>query len=83
LNHGAVTGADTVVRRAVPRSAATSKKSKNGTLSGLLATVNELPTATVLAVAVALLCVIGLVMVGLRLFGDIHLRLRQSMGHPH
>jgi cell division protein FtsW len=37
---------------------------KKRTPSGLVATVAELPTATVLGVVVALLCVIGLVMVG-------------------
>jgi cell division protein FtsW len=37
---------------------------KKRTPSGLVATIAELPTATVLVVVVALLCVIGLVMVG-------------------
>src|ERR1019366_6612895 len=48
-------------RGAVPRSGGTTGKRSS---SGLVATVEELPTGTVLAVVVALLCVIGLVMVG-------------------
>jgi cell division protein FtsW len=47
-------------RSLVPGRRATRKRAP----SGLAATVAELPTGTVLAVVVALLCVIGLVMVG-------------------
>ena len=47
--------------RLVPR---TRPGSKRRSPSGLAATIAELPTGTVLAVVVALLCVIGLVMVG-------------------
>ncbi len=47
--------------RLVPR---TRTGSKRRSPSGLAATISELPTGTVLAVIVGLLCVIGLVMVG-------------------
>ena len=62
----AVSGAAPTVERAVPRLVARTKRwSRWGrSSSGLAATISELPTGTVLAVIVGLLCVIGLVMVG-------------------
>ena len=51
-------------REARPHTKAPPKKARGPRPAGLVATIHELPTATVLAVAVALLCVIGLVMVG-------------------
>jgi cell division protein FtsW len=63
----------TATRRLAPRPAATtaSKKATTGqrqkgqkSQSGLAVTIAELPTGSVLAVVVGLLCVIGLIMVG-------------------
>jgi cell division protein FtsW len=54
--------APTFVRAPVARSAGAAKKARPP--SGIRATIHELPTGTILAVIVALLCVIGLVMVG-------------------
>ncbi len=57
----AVRGAAPAPGRARPRLVA---RTKRRSPSGLAATISELPTGTVLAVIVGLLCVIGLVMVG-------------------
>jgi len=57
----AVRGTAPTVERARPRLVA---RAKRRSPSGLAATISELPTGTVLAVIVGLLCVIGLVMVG-------------------
>ena len=57
----AVRDAAPAAKRARPRLVARVKRRSS---SGLAATISELPTGTVLAVIVGLLCVIGLVMVG-------------------
>jgi cell division protein FtsW len=57
---GAPTGPAPSKKGGSPKAGSAKKKQQ----SGLAATIAELPTGTVLAVVVALLCVIGLVMVG-------------------